>query len=213
MKTPPTKRTQIGYAILAGTVFTASISGLVLRASQVRANGDPEGADTILLATIVAVGVVIIVGAGVALSVHFMLATVKRRARRVAKSLPGSVVFLVSSPGHQSTEWPDGLNGPEVDLPFAVATVFSADSEGLRWWTGLGDSDASGAISSARISAVSLGMHRLEEVPQLVVSLQNPLTIKRFTLMSDESTGFVRKLPSDASQLIRDISAVLGLHD
>jgi len=212
-KKSPSKRTQIRNLAISGVLFAAILGAIIQRAIQARDDGDVERAESILLGTAAAVGSLVISGIVLVAFVYFMYQPVKRNARRLRSMAPESLVFMVSAPAHQGSSSLDNLNAPEIVMTFALGAAFSADADGLKWWSGRDLTRPRGSIPSSRIISVREAGRSTDGATQLVVELREPVGIKRLTVINEDSNGFKLRPPTGIRSLANEIEAALGLAD
>lgn len=213
MKSRPTARANMVLGIVAAVIFVSTLVGLIARAAQAREGGESERADAIVAGTAIAIGIVVLVSILATLIVYCMLVPAKRTAKRLKTVRPGAVTFIVSSPSSQGVDWPDNLNGPELLLPYTMAAAFSADANGLAWWSAHDLKSPRGLIQPSRVIGLNHGTSGKSGLTQLVVRLANPESTKRLTVISEDSNGFRLVPVNDFAELVDKIADALGLDD
>lgn len=204
-------KNRIRTLAIAGFVFMLILLAISQYAVQSFQSGDVDRGKSTISGTAFA-----LLGLGafafmIGVSVHNVYLPVKRKALRLKRKFPESLLFMVSTPAHQTSNSMDNLNSPEVALPIAIATVFTADMEGLKWWTRGRRWEPDGLIPRSRIKSVRSSTPGEITHAQIVLELEGPSDTKRFTIMNDRSNGFNLYQQPDLSDLAKDIQEALGL--
>lgn len=186
----------LSIAILLSILYQA------LLAAQ---DGEVERARQILTGTALAVIGLGVSVAALSIPILLMYQPVKKVYRRLRADLPDSVVFMVTAPAHHSLDSADNLNAPEIDLPFTIAAVFSANSEGLAWWASSSKKEPIGFLPVSRFGSISVDDSGNGSLKRLVVELSSPAGVLKLNVIDDRSIGFRLRQPGDMEALARKI--------
>lgn len=203
------RRAQIGVVAVAAILMLAILVSILFAALQAAQEGAVERAQQIIAVTALA-----LVGLGVLALVpttliFLMYVPTKKVFRELREELPGCVVFMVTAPAHHSLRYPDYANAPEIDLPFAIAAVFSASPDGIAWWTRNAKNEPEGFVPRSRIQSLDIDDSLEPPLQRLVVELSDPRSVKMLTVIDERSNGFKVRQPEDMEGLVREIESVL----
>lgn len=196
--------------VASAFLMIAILLSILYQALLAAQEGEVERARQILFGTALAVIGLGLFVAVLSVPILLMYQPVKKVYRRLRAELPDSVVFMVTAPAHHSLNSADNLNAPEIDLPFAIAAVFTADSEGLAWWTSSSKNDPKGFLPVSRLGSIRVDDSEKGSPKRLVLELSSPAGVLKLNVIDDRSIGFRLRQPGDMEALTREIERAFG---